>query len=104
LADFVAKRFCASERAILIQDQAPMRKVDSKVHSPRFDCCAFLFYSFSAETFATKSAHPGSAGAVRWRLLSGVGQTHPFHQWNDAIDPKRSTNRRMEAWYDALIA
>jgi hypothetical protein len=30
-ADFVAKRFCASERAILIQDQAPMRKVDSKI-------------------------------------------------------------------------
>jgi hypothetical protein len=30
LADIVAKRFCASERATLIQDQAPMRNVDFK--------------------------------------------------------------------------
>jgi hypothetical protein len=56
-ADIVAKRFCASERAILIQDPAPMRNVDSKIHSPRFDRCGFLFYSFSAVTFATQSAN-----------------------------------------------
>src|SRR5207248_5787774 len=58
-ADCVAKRFCASERARLIQDQAPMRNVDSRIHSTRFDCCVFLFYSFSAVTFATKSANSG---------------------------------------------
>src|SRR5213078_5323150 len=52
-ADCVAKRFWASERARLIQDQGSRRKVDSRIHSPRFDCCAFLFYSFSAVTFAT---------------------------------------------------
>jgi len=40
----------------LIQDQASMRNVDSRIHSLRFDCCVFLFYSFSAVTFATKSA------------------------------------------------
>jgi hypothetical protein len=34
MADFVAKRFWASERARLIQDQAPIRNVDSKIHSP----------------------------------------------------------------------
>jgi hypothetical protein len=36
----------------LIQDQASMRNVDSRIHSLRFDCCVFLFYSFSAVTFA----------------------------------------------------
>jgi hypothetical protein len=25
-----------------------MRNVDSRMHSLRFDCCVFLFYSFSA--------------------------------------------------------
>src|SRR5438132_9215304 len=59
LADCVAKRFWASERARLIQDQGSRRKVDSRIHSPRFDCCAFLFYSFSAVTFATESASCG---------------------------------------------
>jgi hypothetical protein len=58
-ADCVAKLFCPSERARLIQDQASMRNVDSRIHSPRFDCCVFLFYSFSAVTFATQSAHNG---------------------------------------------
>src|SRR5438105_14873386 len=52
-ADCVAKRFCASECARLIQDQGSRYKVDSRIHSPRFDCCVFLFYSFSAVTFAT---------------------------------------------------
>src|ERR1700674_3030709 len=33
LADTVVKRFFASERAILIQDQAPMRNVDSRIGS-----------------------------------------------------------------------
>src|SRR5437867_4389212 len=57
LADFVAEVFCPSECVRLIQDQASMRNVDSRIHSVRFDCCVFLFYSFSAVTFATKSAH-----------------------------------------------
>src|SRR5437762_10626739 len=56
LADFVAEVFCPSECVRLIQDQASMRNVDSRIHSLRFDCCVFLFYSFSAVTFATKSA------------------------------------------------
>src|SRR5438034_4686252 len=30
-----------------------------EIHSLRFDCCVFLFYSSSAVTFATKSAHNG---------------------------------------------
>jgi hypothetical protein len=58
-ADFVAKRFCASEGARLIQDQARMRNLDSRIHSPRFDCCVFLFHRFTAVTFATKSATSG---------------------------------------------
>jgi hypothetical protein len=33
-----------------------MRNFDSKIHSLRSDCCGFLFYSFFAVTFATKSA------------------------------------------------
>src|SRR5947208_4698307 len=52
-ADFVAEVFCPSECVRLIQDQASMRNVDSRIHSLRFDCCVFLFYSFSAVTFAT---------------------------------------------------
>jgi hypothetical protein len=39
-ADTVVKVFCASKSAILIQAQAPMRNVDSKGCSFRFDCCA----------------------------------------------------------------
>jgi hypothetical protein len=34
-----------------------IRNADSKIHSPRFDCCAFLFYSFVAVTFAKISAN-----------------------------------------------
>ena len=55
-ADIVAKVFLPLERAILIQDQAQMRNVDSKVYPPRFDCCAFLFHSIFSATFATVSA------------------------------------------------
>jgi hypothetical protein len=55
MTDAVEKRFCSSERARLIQDQAPMGNLDSKIHSPRFDCCVFLFYSLSAATFSTAS-------------------------------------------------
>src|SRR5947199_5553113 len=68
--DCVAKRFCASECARLIQGQGSRRKVDSRIHSPRFDCCVFLFYSFSAVTFATESANCGpSASQQRTSLF-----------------------------------
>ena len=40
VADFVAKRFWVSEEATLVQDQPAIRKVDSKIRSFRFDCCA----------------------------------------------------------------
>src|SRR5882724_1079929 len=60
-SDFVAKGFYSSERARLIQDQAPTSNVDSKIHSSQFDCCVFLLYSFRAVTFATKSARLGSS-------------------------------------------
>jgi hypothetical protein len=63
--DIVAKRFCAFERATLIQDQRRMRNVDSKIRASRFDCCIFVFYSFPAATFATKSAHIGGATSQR---------------------------------------
>ena len=73
LADCVAKRFCASECARLIQDQGSRYKVDSRIHSPRFDCCVFLFYSFSAVTFATESPESGrkfKSSACRDSLIS----------------------------------
>src|SRR5215813_4725228 len=34
-----------------------MRNIDSRTGSLRFDCCVFLFHSFSAVTFATQSPH-----------------------------------------------
>jgi hypothetical protein len=40
VADIVAKGFWVSEEATLIQDQPAIRKVDSKICSLRFDCCA----------------------------------------------------------------
>src|SRR5437764_2618509 len=93
MADFVAEVFCPSECVRLIQDQASMRNVDSRIHSLRFDCCVFLFYSFSAVTFATKSAevdieklppaHSVPAPTVRpprqslWvKAVSGLAATH----------------------------
>jgi hypothetical protein len=38
-----------------------MRNVDSKINSPRFDCCIFLFHSLSAATFSTTSVKTGKA-------------------------------------------
>ena len=60
-ADFVAKGFCSSKRARLSQDQAPTSNGESKIHSSRFDCCVFLFYSFRASTFATNYRTPRAA-------------------------------------------
>jgi hypothetical protein len=39
-ADIVAKRFWVSAEATLIQNESAIRKVDSKICSLRFDCCA----------------------------------------------------------------
>src|SRR5438094_8819709 len=73
LADCVAKLFCPSKRVRLIQDQASMRNVDSRIHSLRFDCCIFLFYSLSAMTFATQSAH--RVGSLRHTSSGAIGGT-----------------------------
>jgi hypothetical protein len=85
--DAVEKRICSSERARLIQDQAPTRIVDSKIHSPRFDCCAFLFYSLSTATFSTVS------------VISGLGEassTCPLlPQAVTATNPLRPRSRRV---------
>jgi hypothetical protein len=53
----------------LIQDQASMRNVDSRIHSLRFDCCVFLFYSFSAVTFATQSAQKQTNAPQQNRVI-----------------------------------
>src|SRR5436305_7436185 len=64
-ADAVEKGFFSSERARLIQDQASQRNVDSRKHSPRFDCCVFLFHSVSAATFSTASVKPRPPRSTR---------------------------------------
>src|SRR6266436_4221392 len=93
-ADFVAKVFCPSECVRLIQDQASMRNVDSRINSLRFDCCVFLFYSFSAVTFATKSARTGlmhckQAKRIGWLFnhLLGAGKQSTRHR-----EPERSSS------------
>ena len=80
LEDCVAKLFCLSQCVRLIQDQTSMRNVDSRIHSPRFDCCVFLFYSFSAMTFATQSEDSGHRPMTVTACL-----------WRN--DPKRSSRR-----------
>src|SRR5436309_8235830 len=72
--DCVAKLFCPSKRVRLIQDQASMRNVDSRIHSLRSDCCVFLFYSLSAMTFATQSALLRRLPMSVIRPLSGVNR------------------------------
>src|SRR5262249_7065473 len=39
-----------------------MRNIDSRTRSLRFDCCVFLFHSFSAVTFATQSGAERTCG------------------------------------------
>jgi len=90
MADFVAEVFCPSECVRLIQDQASMRNVDSRIHSLRFDCCVFLFYSFSAVTFATKSAQ--RVVSLRFQCLDAIGvKADIARAWracrSEAIDP-----------------
>jgi hypothetical protein len=45
------KTIFSSGRARLIQDHTPIRIVDSKIHSPRFDYCVFLIYRFFTAFF-----------------------------------------------------
>jgi len=75
LADIVAKRFCPSERARLIQDLAPMRNLDSRNGRSRFDCCRILFHRTFAETFTTKSARTGQSAMSAFPPLTGVKRT-----------------------------
>src|SRR5437016_12368592 len=77
LADFVAEVFCPSECVRLIQDQASMRNVDSRIHSLRFDCCIFLFYSLSAMTFATQSANRVVTRRSKQRLIRSPRRRGP---------------------------
>src|SRR5260221_12220558 len=101
----VAKVFCASECVRLSQDQASMRNVDSRINSLRFDCCVFLFYSFSAVTFATW----GNSGIVPHE---GTGISSPgTHEailmwprndgelrWNIMSDWTCRCNRHRSVW------
>jgi hypothetical protein len=57
----------ASERATLIQDQAPIRNVDSKIHSRRFDCRALLVVCRSSPTFCNKICQTDLRGGERCR-------------------------------------
>ena len=88
-ADCVAKLFCPSKRVRLIQDQASMRNVDSRIHSLRFDCCIFLFYSLSAMTFATQSALRGRTGMSANLPLLGAKRSL---DWS----PSESSNTNYE--------
>jgi hypothetical protein len=50
---------------------SPDRFDRTEIHSPRFDCCAFLFYSFYAATFSTVSTHRKHA-ANRYSITSSA--------------------------------
>src|SRR5207245_1156301 len=93
MADFVAKVFCPSECVRLIQDQASMRNVDSRINSLRFDCCVFLFYSFSAVTFATQSAN--GLNRSRGRALRALEIDHQLEFYWD-LDRKLARLRASE--------
>jgi hypothetical protein len=72
-----------------------MRNVDSTIHSARFDCCVFLFYSFSAVTFAAhplQSGHDQAVGRAGRRgtrknsmalILKRASASRPSGEWND---------------------
>src|SRR5437899_8208579 len=79
-ADFVAEVFCPSECVRLIQDQASMRNVDSRIHSLRFDCCVFLLLPPSLpappECRSLQSLPPVDE-PVQWPRLAGeIGRAH----------------------------
>jgi hypothetical protein len=74
-ADAVEKGFCWFERERLIQDQAPLRNDDSRIHSARFDCCVSLFHSFCAVTFSTLSARSRHSRRSRFLIVSAMNLT-----------------------------
>jgi hypothetical protein len=68
----------------IYEDQAPMRNVDSKIHSPRFDHCAFLFYSLFAATFSAASV--SKAARTRCGTITGVSLTPCNRNSADIVD------------------
>jgi hypothetical protein len=66
LVDAVEKGFFSSERARLIQDQAPVRNVDSKKPLFSIRLLHFLFHSFRAVTFSTASTRSGRHRTARY--------------------------------------
>ena len=52
-----------------------MRNLDSKIHSPRFDYCVFLFYNLSAATFSTALTHLGLGAPLFGRKSYAVVPT-----------------------------
>src|SRR5215468_8458638 len=63
-----------------------MRNVDSRIHSFRFDCCIFLFYSFSTVTFATQSA----SKRTRASKLESVGAISRYQRAEAQVGMPRS--------------
>jgi hypothetical protein len=69
----------------------------SRIHSPRFDCCVFLFYSLSAVTFATQSARNRHCLILcrGWSALKSLPtkrtSPHPFRR---SFGCDRRTRRR----------
>jgi hypothetical protein len=95
-ADIVAKRFCPSDRARLIQVEGRMRNIDSNTLPRRFDCCRFLFHRTFEATFATISARSGNHCIA---AISGSPTIRsPRRYWNATSDQWRSTwNARMRS-------
>jgi hypothetical protein len=83
------KYFEHFRRETLIQYRAQARNVDSKEHSPRFDCFKLQFHSICSGTFATKICHKrthapqqkphawlASPPAIRGTGRCGMSQSH----------------------------
>ena len=66
-----------------------MRKIDSRIRSPGFNCCAFLFHSPSSVTFATISASRGSE-------LNREGDARGQQQWLSAAGKDVAQRRPTE--------
>src|SRR5436309_12564975 len=67
-----------------------------EIHSLRFDCCVFLFYSSSAVTFATQSARSdGSLRSTNSAAIGGIADMPGSSQAAryDATDPTRTLER-----------
>ena len=75
-----------------------MRNVDSRIHSLRFDCCVFLFYSFSAVTFATKSAQNDSITLTGKRRRSAIDGRTTRHQGYGISQSCRAMTECIFGW------